>query len=544
MQNGNKYNAQDQTAARVSALWQPNEAFKWDLSYEYFIDRGTPDMSLMQTPRPGQDFWSALIDTAPYLHRNSGTLRSRMDWNINDGMQLSYVAGYNHFSGSSQFDQDVGVQVPTSFTTGASYQNDRTNYSNYTSYSNEIDLKSVGEQTLDWIVGAYYGYEDNNIRFDIPIMNGTQSGTVAWQGSFIQPKETVKSTALFGQATWHMSDHWRLTGGLRWSDDKKENIGGRGWGWDYDPTVPQLPIAPSTIPGPDTGFAVSTYNDATYKKDKVTWLARVDTDIGQNGLLYGSISTGYKSGGTQDAGTLYKPETLTNYEIGTKFVYLDGHLTWNTAAYYEDFKNFQLSAPITYPNGNRGLGFNNVSGSTKVAGLESELAYQQQDDRADLILSWIPKKELGTLLYAGSNDYQGLPACAPQSGIASCMDITGNDLPHAPTVSLTAIYEHDFHLGNGGRLTPRFSGQYQSAQWLSPFNLGDGDKQKAYFRGDVSLRYTEPQDRWWTSVYVQNLTDGKVRTSAGRFQLPDGSFQYVSQYLPPLTFGVQVGVWF
>jgi len=545
VQGGDKYSAQDQSAARVSALWQPNEAFKWNLSYEYFIDRGTLNMGLMQQPRPGQKFWSALIDTAPDLHRNSGTLRSRMDWTINDGMQLSYIAGYNHFSGKSQFDQDSGVQVPTSFATGASSQNDRTNSSNYKSYSHEFDLKSTGQQTIDWIVGAYYGYEDNNIRFDIPIMNGTMvSESVAWQGSFIQPKETVKSTALFGQATWHMSDHWRLTGGLRWSDDEKKNIGGRGWGWAYDPTVPQLPIAPSTYPSPATGFNISTRNDAKYSDDRITWLARVDTDISEHGLLYASVSTGYKSGGTQDAGTLYKPETLTNYEIGTKFVFLDGKLSWNTAAYYEDFKDFQLSAPITYPDGNRGLGFNNVKGSTKVAGLESELAYQEQDDRANLVLSVIPKKKLGTLLYAGSNDYQGLPACAPQSGISACMNISGNDLPHAPDVSLTAIYEHDFHLGNGGRLTPRFSGQYQSDQWLSTFNLGAGDKQKAYFRGDLALRYTEPQDRWWAAAFVQNVTDGRVRTSAGRFAMPDGSFQYVSQYLPPRTFGVQLGVWF
>ncbi|MFC4763209.1 TonB-dependent receptor [Dyella koreensis] len=545
VQGGDKYGAQDQSAARVSALWQPNDAFKWNLSYEYFIDRGTLNMSLMQTPRQGQKFWSALIDTSPYLHRNSGTVRSRMDWNISDGMQLSYIAGYNRFSGKSQFDQDSGVQVPTSFATGASSQNDRTNSSNYKSYSHEFDLKSVGQQTVDWIVGAYYGYEDNNIRFDIPIMNGTMvSESVAWQGSFIQPKETVKSTAVFGQATWHMSDHWRFTGGLRWSDDVKKNIDGRGWGWAYDPTVPQVPIAPSTYPSPATGFNISTRNDARYSDSRLTWLARVDTDIGEHGLLYGSVSTGYKSGGTQDAGTLYKPETLTNYEIGTKFVFLDGRLTWNTAAYYEDFKNFQLSAPITYPDGNRGLGFNNVKGSTKVAGVESELAFQQKDDRANLILSVIPKKELGTLLYAGSNDYQGLPRCAPQSGISACMDISGNDLPHAPTFSLTAIYEHDFHLGNGGRLTPRFSGQYQSDQWLSTFNLGDGDKQKAYFRGDLALRYTEPQDRWWASAYVQNVTDGRVRTSAGRFAMPDGSFQYVSQYLAPRTFGVQLGVWF
>ncbi|TCV97747.1 iron complex outermembrane receptor protein [Luteibacter rhizovicinus] len=544
VQRGDKYNAQDQSAARVSALWQPSDSFKWNLSYEYFVDRGTPSMSLMQTPRQGQDFWSALIDTAPYLHRTSNTVRSRMDWNINDSMQLSYIAGYNSYSGKSDFDQDVGVSVPTSFTTNGVYQDDRTNDSNYKNWSQEINLKSTGPQTVDWILGAYYGYENNDIRFDIPIMNGTRYGTVSWQGSFIQPKETVESYALFGQATWHLSDHWRLTGGLRWSHDDKENKGGINWGWAYDPTVPQVPISPDVYPDPSNGFAISQRNTAKYSKSKPTWLIRLDTDISENGMLYASVSTGYKSGGTQDAGTLYKPESLTNYEVGSKFAFFDGHMTWNTAIYYEDFKNFQLSAPIVYPDGNHGLGFSNVGGSTKVLGFESELAYQQKDDRFNLIFSAIPKKKLGTLIYAGSNDYQGLPACPPQSNLANCMNVTGNDLPHAPDVSLTGIYEHTFHLGNGGRLTPRASAQYQSSQWLSYFNLGSGDKQKAYVRGDLSLRYSEPGDKWWVNAYVQNVSDEKTRTSAGRFQMSDGSLQYVSQYLAPRTYGVQVGVWF
>ncbi|HEV7775281.1 MAG TPA: TonB-dependent receptor [Luteibacter sp.] len=541
---GDKYNAQDQSAARVSALWQPSDAFKWNLSYEYFRDRGTPGMSLMQDPRPGQDFWSALIDTAPYLKRESSTVRSRMDFNIGDTMTLSYIAGYNRFSGKGDFDQDTGVIVPTSFTTGGVFQEDRTNYSNYENYSHELDLKSAGESDLDWILGLYYSAEDNNIRFDIPILNGTPQGTVNWQGSFVQPKETVQSKAVFGQATWHLTDHLRLTGGVRWSADDKRNEDGRGWGWSYDPNLPQNPISPDVEPSPATGFTVSTVNDAKYSNHKVTWLTRIDADVSEHGLVYASVSTGYKSGGTQDAGALYKAETLTNYEIGSKFTFLDGHLSWNSAIYYENFKNFQLSAPVTYPNGNRGLGFSNVQGSTKVGGIESELALQAGDDRANLVFSAIPKKTLGTLHYAGSNDYQGLPACAPASGIASCIDVSGNTLPHAPGASLTAIYEHDFHLQNGARLTPRISAQYQSKQELSVFNLGPGDQQKAYARGDVSIRYSEPGDRWYVGAFVQNVADGKVRTNAARFTLADGSFAYVSEYLPPRTYGVNLGVWF
>ena len=488
---GQKYNSQDQSAARVSTLWTPSDKLTWNLSFEYFRDRGTPNANLMQQPRAGQDFWSALIDTAPQLDRNSYALRSRVDYAINDGMALSYIAGFSKFNGSSDYDQDGGVQVPTSVASGANFQDDRTNNSHYKSSSHELDLKSTGDNTIDWILGLYYAAEDNSIRFDIPIFNGTSQGTVGWQGSFIQPKETVDSYAGFGQMTWHLSDSLRLTGGARWTHDEKENDGGRNYGWAYDATAPQIPISTGTQPGPASGFAVSAKNDGKYSSSKPTWLLRADADLSSDALLYGSVSTGYKSGGLQDGGVPYKGESILNYEAGIKLMFLDHHLTWNTAVYHEDFKNFQLSAPITFVDGSHGLGFSNVEGTTKVTGIESELAAVLSDaDRLNVVFSAIPQKKLGTLIYAGSNDYGGLPACAPASGIGSCLNISGNDLAHAPDMSFSVIYEHKFSLSNGAALTPRFSGHYETESWLSPFNLGDGDHQKSYFRGDLTMRYT------------------------------------------------------
>jgi iron complex outermembrane recepter protein len=544
---GDKYNAQNQSAIRVSSLWQPSDALSWNLSLEYFRDRGTPSANLMQTPRAGQPFWSALIDTAPFLERDSLSLRSRVDYDINDALTLSYVAGISDFNGSSDYDQDGGVLVPTSFATGATYQQDRTNYSNYFSHSHELNLKSAGEHTVDWILGLYYAAEDNEIRFDIPIFNGTQQGTVGWQGSFIQPKETVQSSAAFGQATWNINDDFRLTGGLRYTHDHKENEGGRGWGWQYNPAVPQVPISPGTTPSAGTGFGfgIAGVNDGNYSHNQTTWLLRADGDITEKFLIYGSVSTGYKSGGLQDGGVPYKHESLTNYEIGTKNSFRDGRITWNNALYYQDFKDFQLAAPISFVDGSRGLGFSNVEGSTKVMGFESELNARLTDnDRVQIAMSILTKKKLGTLLYAGSNDYQGLPACPPASGIGNCLDVSGNELAHAPDAQFNVIYEHDFDLGNGGRLTPRISAHYETESWLSPFNLGDGDKQDSYGRGDFNLRYEAPQSKWWMDLYVDNISDGKVRTNAGRTSIAGGQFIYTSQYLPPRTIGVNFGYGF
>ena len=529
---GPKYDSQDQSAARLSFIWKPVRDVTWNASYEKFIDRGTPDMNLLQTPRAGTSFWSALISVAPQLDRNVNTFRSRVDWSLNDAMSLSYIAGYSDFKGSSDFDQSGGAILPTSFTTGGVVQEDRTNSSHYKNYSHELEVQSTGKRDVDWILGLYYAAEDNSIRFDIPISNGTEQGTINWQGSFIQPKETVASEAAFGQATWNIGDTFHVTGGARFTHDDRKNEGGINYGWDG--TNPnQLPIDPNTNPATaGSGFSVSQHNDGHYTGSKVTWLGRANWDITKNFLVYGSVSTGYKSGGLQDGGLHYGPETLTNYEVGTKNTLLDGTVHFNNSLYYEDFKDFQFSAPVTNPDGSHSLATSNAQGA-KVYGLESELsANLTPNDRVQVGAAYT-HTELGYLL-AGSNDYS-LPAC-PDTQISNCLNVTGHRLPHSPTGSITAQYEHTFRFADGSKLAPRVNLHYESASWLSVFNLGEGDEQKAYTRTDLGLRYSAAKD-WYADAYVQNVENGRIKTNA---QNSFGAWQ--SQYMAPRTFGINAGI--
>ena len=528
VQSGPKYNAQDQSAARLSFKWKPTRDITWNASYEKFLDRGTPNMNLMQDPRPGEKFWSALISVAPYLDRNVNTFRSRVDWNLDDYLTFNYTAGYSDFKGSGDFDQSGGATVPTSFSTGATVQEDRTNWSHYRNQSHEFQLQSRGTHAVDWILGAYYAAENNGIRFDIPISNGTQQGNIGWQGSFIQPKETVQSEAVFGQATWNATDALHLTGGARFTWDDRKNIGGTNNA--PGPTSPNYPIDPGTTPAQD-GFTAYQHNDGHYTGNKATWLARLNYDLSKDFMVYGSVSTGYKSGGLQDGGLHYGPETLTNYEVGTKNTLLGGTVHFNNSIYYEDFKDFQFSAPVTNPDGTHSLATSNAKGA-KVYGAESELAARvTKDDLVQLSLAYIHTR-LGYLL-AGSNDYT-LPTC-PDPQISKCMNVDGNRMPHSPTGSMQLQYAHTFHFPDGGKLEPRINLHYESATYLSVFNLGAGDTQKAYSRTDLGLHYQSPKE-WWVDAYVQNVEDGRIKTNA---QNSFGTWQ--SQYMPPRTFGVNFG---
>ena len=68
-------------------------------------------------------------------------------------------------------------------------------------------------------------------------------------------------------------------------------------------------------------------------------------------MLYGGVSTGFKSGGFVDGavgGELddFGPEHLTAYEAGGKSQWLNGRLTLNAAAFYYDFDDLQVSTII------------------------------------------------------------------------------------------------------------------------------------------------------------------------------------------------------
>ena len=564
--SGQKYDAQDQTAVRLSYLWQPNSNLKWNVSFEDFQDHGTPNENLMQDPRAGQGLWSALIMQAPYMDRNSRNIRSRVDWAINSNMAFNYTFGYGLYDGASNFDQNAGAVVPTSFATGGNTQFDNTDNSHYENYSHEFQLQSTGKQQLDWLVGAYYGHENNSIRFDIPQQVGTTQGPINWMGVFIQPDETVTSKAVFTQETWNVNDATHLTAGLRFTKDDKANNGGNDFDWTYDATLPNVPVQPSTninsnlnngvpIGQPGSGLVSYDNNTGTYSDSKATWLLKAAFDVNPQNLVYASVATGFKSGGLQDGGAsagaagVFAPETITSYEVGTKSSFMGGSIKWNNALYDEEFKDYQFASAVTLPGGGHTLNLYNVGGITRVVGFESEVAARlTKDDKLQLTASYIPTATLGSMV-AGSNDYSQIMPANPATGVNS-ESVTGNRMPHAPKFSSTLQYQHVFKFGDG-TLTPRVNLHYESATWLSVFDGGVAtannvannphDEQKAYTRTDLGLRYNSSKS-WYVDAYIRNVENANIKTAALAQQSANGVVVWQAQYLPPLTAGLNFGV--
>ncbi|GLK43701.1 MULTISPECIES: TonB-dependent receptor [Novosphingobium] len=578
--SGKKYYAADQKSLRGSLLWQPSDRFSWNLSAEGFWDTGAPVIGLLQTPRARTKRWSTLSDTAPDTDRYSAAVRSTMNYDITDGIQLSYIAGWSRIGGSTQTDADAGALPPTGEVDASgndlplgAFGENRTLSSRYDFQSHEVQLKSSGEQTFDWILGAYYSHEKNRIRFDIDQRNGYRDGTFSWAGSFIQANRQIDSRAAFGQVVWHATDAIRVTGGLRYTSDKKEDIGGRNVTYSGDGCAP-ADLAPGgacqagifgAYPGATAeelvnllpGFSISS-NDVKGKWDKLTYLARVDADLAEDVLGYASVSTGFKSGNIQDNAGLTDPETLTNYEVGLKSRFLDRMITLNLAAYYSDFKGYQVNQAVTFRDDE-----GNVTSSQMITqNAKGAKAYGLE---AELTANFTPNDRLqfsGTLQKTKMDDLESVDGRLYDGGKASSIvQLKGNELAHAPRFSATASYEHDFVMASGATITPRLTTHYETASWLSYFNGDanpfvnandpadnmpnrgtngtDWDRQKAYFRSDASLRFTSADQKYSVEVFVMNIEDKKIRTNASAFGTPRYDPVFLSNLQAPRTWGVR-----
>lgn len=172
---------------------------------------------------------------------------------------------------------------------------------------------------LDWTVGFYYAKEET----DQASILGLGGLSLAWNSD-----NTTRSYAVFGELIYRLSDQLALTAGVRYTEDEK----------DYRNQF----TANVVFPNYDTGKVTPTFDDTIYR---LILDYRVSNDL----LIYGSFSTGWKSGAfdslafTQDlADNPLRPEEVETAEIGLKFSFLDGRGRLNLAVFTTDYADLQL----------------------------------------------------------------------------------------------------------------------------------------------------------------------------------------------------------
>jgi iron complex outermembrane receptor protein len=420
-------------------------------------------------------------------------------------------------------------------------------------YSLEARLGHVGDR-LNW-VGGVYGFIEDQSTDEITNLGPTQF--VRFTQDF-----STKAAAAFGQVTYSLNDRFRLTGGARYTVDRRSAT-------DYqlsaispsvilNPTNPAAPplvacLPPAQLPGTLCSLINGTpgFYDTAKTFDRFTWKAGLEFDVAAQSMLYADVSTGFKAGGiTQfiDPATQklvnFAPELLTAYSIGSKNRFLDNKLQVNIEAFYWDYKDLQLTTTSIDGSGIVNLAVRNA-GKARIMGtdlnilakpwsggtLHGAIEYNDTDYKEFLITG-------PAVFYA--NGRSGCPVSAPDSHGQVTVDCSGFPLLNAPKWSGKAGIEQVVNLANGGNVTFNGDVAFVSSRYVLPDFL-PSELVPGYANLSASLTYNSQGNRWFVSGFARNITDKQLYTGGGGQQSPHLAGWTTACISPPRTYGARLG---
>jgi iron complex outermembrane receptor protein len=344
-------------------------------------------------------------------------------------------------------------------------------------FSQEVTL-SARTPKLTWIGGAFFFDEQD----DGPVRI-TQFGPPAIQ---IRPFATVdaKAWALFGQATYRLSSHVSLTGGVRYSDEQKEthNVGG----------VYRLDTGVLANPASFYDFVDRATYDAWTPKVSLQVQASRDT------FVYLSATRGFKSGGlnitARQPGGAFRPEFAWSYEGGVKRTMAEGRVRVNAAVFYNDYQDLQVQTFI-----HTGVVLVTNAASATIKGFEVETA----------TTGWHGLQLAGTVSWLDAT-YDHYEAVGPGDVRG---DAAGHHLNNAPEWSGSGSALYELATGRAGTASLRGDVSWQSEVFFSPFNTAI-EAQRAYALIQLRAGFEPRSRRWEMAVYMRNVGNREYLTGA------------------------------
>ena len=376
-------------------------------------------------------------------------------------------------------------------------------------FTQEFQLLSDGANDIKWIVGLFYYDEKGRFReeFDwdnLFVNDGTKF--IAEVGRDVE----AKSTAVFGQLDYSITQSAEVIFGLRYTEDEKAFV--------YSQLFPDFGLitvdgGPVLTPGTDDWAETSGKLGLNYHLD-------------DNTMLYISFSTGYKSGGFNATAPSYDPETVDAYEAGLKGTWNDQRVQANLSAFYYDYTDKQEFKR------DPGLGFAAITnaGAATIWGVELETKANLMDGLLiDLSAAY---------LNAEYDEFDTQDGLNRDLGV---QDLSGNSVSRSPEWKVHLGVEYAWLLGERGSIVARIDTSWVDEQYSSPFNRRDRDFIPSYSRTNAQLRWDSVDELWQATAYIRNLEDKDVivnRFDATTLQGIPAPFS--TQYAPPRTFGVSL----
>ncbi len=543
-------------AARITGRWAPTNDFDATLKVEVgqVLNKGFWGVQVVDCPPPAPFVAAGFCNTRLGLHLPEGTGNNQNSESRGTGSKmdttdaaltmnkrlgdntLTSVTGFYGYHYTANVDGDftpltlLPLYVPES----------------YSQFSQELRLTSPEHQTIEWMTGIYYQTDHLHFTqdFDYAFLSPTIQSKAPFaalvpylplgQETDYTQKET--SWAVFGSATWNITDQLKLSGGLRASQVDKS----RDWDLFYGTTTQSLgygkivpfpaavaPLAPLLGLGTPGAISGSRRDQALLPSAKLQY--QVTPDV----MLYASYAKGFKAGGfngTDTTGVVvggkftapnqpFAPEKVDSYEIGMKSELLNHRVVFNLAAFLGNYKDLQLTT--------------NLNSTGAITTLVTNAA-QVRSQGVELDTTWLVTSNFkisadGTYLDSHYLKYPNASLTALQTfcratyvtaycsnfanPVPSVQNLAGRPTEYAPRWSGSLRGSYAFELPNDFRLTTEAAAIYSSLYYLT--NTDDPLlAQKAYTRIDARISLEGPSRRWSVDLIGKNLTNQVIWTFA------------------------------
>lgn len=364
--------------ARGTVEWEPAEGLLVRLSGDYTHDTSQPRAGYRMLPGIAQptplkgkhDTTAGITQRGPFSENDVEAWGGQMsvDWTVAPDWRIRSITAYREDDTRSPV--DVDSTTLNSFDIPIVYTNWQ--------FSQELQLLYEGDR-LALVAGVYYLDANALTAFDSVFQTFTQ---------FTLGDVDTKAWAVFGEATWDMTDNLSLTLGGRYTRDKRSSHVQRefflGGGSPYfGGTGPSI-----TAPVVVDGVQVVPKFDGTRTDSAFTPRAILAWKPVEEVNLYGSYSRGFKGGGFDPRGDFgnpdirqgFRPEFVNSYEVGAKTSFLNGRVTANTAFFYADYTDVQIPGSVFVEGSPPAfVGTLTNAGKARIYGVEFEGAAQLTD---------------------------------------------------------------------------------------------------------------------------------------------------------------------
>lgn len=407
-------------------------------------------------PRPGR-----IISTESSLPNNAEVTGGgiRFSWDFGNA-ELTSITGYENIQ--RFVTEDAAAAVVTPFPLLVTYTTDNSQFSQ--------ELRLAGDtERFSWLAGAYYYADERFVTNALPtfdLFDFADLNTDTW--------------AVFGQGTYALSDTLSVTAGARYTSEER--------------TLERLAAATGGAPNTRQGIPFFE-TSGNISINRVTGRLGLEWAPNADVLAYGSVSTGFKSGGfntilvaSQAEVGPVDAEEIVAYELGFKSRFWDRRGTFNIAAFLYDYSSIQTVGSTASGGGVPAARFINA-GDAEVLGAEAELSLQ-------LNQNWRVDVGVGVL------DTQII---ADPSVTFNGAVLNGNRLLQAPSFNANGRLRYELPT-SFGQFAAQADFSYQTKVFFGPDNQPT-ESQDAYGLLNLRLTWESLNSAYRIEAFGENILD-------------------------------------